>query len=121
MEKEAPLVTQTLLRRTAESLYRAGRNLERAEDLARIVLVHGDTHVALPVGEDVGWAPLLAVAGVERDFAECYPAIVSARQGAPSPAGVPEAEVVEFLLCAPTNPASVIGTVASVRESLRSA
>jgi len=121
MEEEAPPVTQTLLRRTAESLYWAGRNLERAEDMARIVLVHGDTHVDLPVGQDVGWAPLLAVAGVERDFAECYPAIVSARQGAPKPAGVPEAEVVEFLLCAPANPTSVLGTVSDVREALRSA
>jgi len=44
------VVTQTLLRRTAQSLYWAGRNLERAEDMSRIVLVHGNTHVDLPVG-----------------------------------------------------------------------
>jgi transglutaminase-like putative cysteine protease/uncharacterized alpha-E superfamily protein len=121
MEEGAPLVTQTLLRRTAESLYWAGRHLERAEDMARIVLVHGNTHVDLPVGEDVGWAPLLAVAGVEGDFAECHPAIVRARQDAPNPTEAPEAEVVEFLLCAPANPNSVLATVGNVREGLRSA
>ena len=40
-----------------------GRYLERAEGTARIVQVHTDTHVDLPVGEDVGWEPLLAIAG----------------------------------------------------------
>jgi len=121
MEEGPTVVTQTLLRRTAQSLYWAGRNLERAEDMSRIVLVHGNTHVDLPVGEDVGWSPLLAVAGVEQDFAECHPAIARARQDAPDPTEAPEAEVVEFLLCAPTNPASVLATVSNVREALRSA
>jgi uncharacterized alpha-E superfamily protein/transglutaminase-like putative cysteine protease len=121
MEEGPTVVTQTLLRRTAQSLYWAGRSLERAEDMSRIVLVHGNTHVDLPVGEDVGWSPLLAVAGVEQDFAECHPAIARARQDAPDPTEAPEAEVVEFLLCAPTNPASVLATVSNVREALRSA
>lgn len=115
------MVTQTLLRRTAESLYWAGRNLERAEDMARIVLVHGNTHVDLPIGQDVGWSPLLEVAGVEHEFAECYPAVVRAREGISDPAAAPEADVVEFLLWAPTNPASVLATVTSIREALRSA
>jgi transglutaminase-like putative cysteine protease/uncharacterized alpha-E superfamily protein len=89
--------------------------------MSRIVLVHGNTHLDLPVGEDVGWSPLLAVAGVEQDFAECHPAIARARQDAPNPTEAPEAEVVEFLLCAATNPASVLATVSNVREALRSA
>ena len=113
------MVTQTLLRRTAQSLYWAGRHLERAEDMARIVLVHGNTHVDLPVGQDVGWSPLLDVAGVQRDFAECHPNLARSRPGTPQEA--PEAEVVEFLLCAPNNPASVLATVSNVREALRSA
>jgi transglutaminase-like putative cysteine protease/uncharacterized alpha-E superfamily protein len=121
MEEDATVVTQTLLRRTAESLYWAGRHLERAEDMARIVLVHGNTHLDLPIGEDVGWSPLLAVAGVEGDFAECHPALARVRQDAPAQSEAPEAEVVEFLLCAPTNPASVLATVSNLREGLRSA
>ena len=55
-----------LLARVAEAVYWAGRYLERAEDMARIVQVHGETHVDLPVGEDVGWAPLLEIAGPTR-------------------------------------------------------
>ena len=46
-----------LLARVAESVYWAGRYLERVEDMSRIVQVHGETHVDLPVGADVGWSP----------------------------------------------------------------
>ena len=61
-----------LLARMAEAVYWAGRHLERAEGTARIVQVHTDAHVDLPVGEDVGWEPLLAIAGVDSEFAERY-------------------------------------------------
>ncbi len=63
-----------LLARMAEAVYWAGRHLERAEGTARIVQVHTDAHVDLPVGEDVGWEPLLAIAGVDSEFAERYAA-----------------------------------------------
>ena len=43
-----------LLARMAEAVYWAGRHLERAEGTARIVQVHTDAHVDMPVGEDVG-------------------------------------------------------------------
>ena len=36
-----------LLARMAEAVYWAGRYLERAEDTARIVQVHGETHIDL--------------------------------------------------------------------------
>ena len=62
-----------LLARMAEAVYWAGRYLERSECTARIVQVHTDTHVDMPVGEDVGWEPLLAIAGVDGLFAEHYP------------------------------------------------
>ena len=52
-----------LLARMAEAVYWAGRYLERAECTARIVQVHTDAHVDMPVGEDVGWEPLLAIVG----------------------------------------------------------
>ena len=54
-----------LLARVAEAVYWAGRYLERAEDIARIVQVHGETHIDLPVGEDVGWAPLIEIGGAD--------------------------------------------------------
>lgn len=112
-------MTQTLLRRTAESLYWAGRDLEQTEGLARIVLVHGNTHMDLPVGEDVGWAPLLAVAHLEREFAESYPGLAQGRSSVAW--AIPETQVIEFLLTSPMNQASVLATVTKVREALRSA
>ena len=48
-----------LLARMAEAVYWAGRYLERAEGTARLVQVHTDTHIDMPVGRDVGWEPLL--------------------------------------------------------------
>ena len=59
-----------LLARMAEAVYWAGRYLERAEDTARIVQVHGETHIDLPVGEDVGWAPLVEIAGTTAAYRE---------------------------------------------------
>ncbi len=59
-----------LLARMAEAVYWAGRYLERAEDTARVVQVHGETHIDLPVGEDVGWAPLIEIAGTAAAYQE---------------------------------------------------
>jgi uncharacterized alpha-E superfamily protein len=112
-------MTETLLRRTAETLYWAGRSLERTEGMARIVLIHGNTHVDLPVGEDVRWSPLLAVAGIENAFAECYPGLAQARSASGSLA--PEDQVVEFLLTSPMCQESILATVWEVREAFRSA
>lgn len=111
----------TLLRRTAAVLYRAGRSLERAEDMARIVLVHGDTHVDLPVGEDIGWSPLLDIAGLRQDFVDAYPAFLPMREQRAVTVVAPEAEVVEFLLRAPVNHDSVLANLEVVREAMRSA
>ena len=73
MNPEHPKERSMLLARMAEAVYWAGRYLERSECTARIVQVHTDTHVDMPVGEDVGWEPLLAIAGVDGQFAEHYP------------------------------------------------
>jgi transglutaminase-like putative cysteine protease/uncharacterized alpha-E superfamily protein len=107
----------TLLTRSAEALYWAGRYLERAEGMARIVLVHADTHVDLPLGEDVGWRPLLAVAGLETEFAQSHPELAATLA---TPSGPPEDAVGTFLLSSPMNPASILATLGRVREVFRS-
>ena len=107
----------TLLSSVAESLYWAGRYLERAEDMSRIILVHGDTHVDLPVGEDVGWEPLLAIAGVEGPFETHFG---TPNTSTPSGhAGPREVDVVEFLLVHEDNPSSILRAVANARDCLR--
>lgn len=94
-----------LLARTAEAVYWAGRYLERAEDMARLVLVHGDSHVDLPVGQDVGWTPLLAVVGDQR-----LPEGLSS-----------ETDVVEYLLVDAGNPSSVSASLGAARDGFRRA
>ena len=88
--------TTSLLARMAEVLYWAGRYLERAEDMARVVSVHGETHVDLPVGEDVGWDPLLDIAGCAALFAEQFPEPDARPAGQSRPSS--EERVTRFVL-----------------------
>ena len=105
-----------LLARMAEAVYWAGRHLERAEGTARIVQVHTDAHVDMPVGEDVGWEPLLAIAGVDSEFAERY----STASG-PDDASAAEEDVIEFLLHGDGNASSILASLTAARENLRTA
>ena len=57
-----------LLSRVAESVYWAGRYIERAEATARLVHAHTELFLDLPKAAGVGWAPLLAVTGSDDDF-----------------------------------------------------
>ena len=105
-----------LLARMAESVYWAGRYLERAECTARIVQVHTDAHVDIPVGEDVGWEPLLAIADVGTEFSQYHS--VAAHAGN---VGAAEHDVIEFLLHNQENPSSILAAIAAARENLRTA
>ena len=104
-----------LLARMAEAVYWAGRHLERAEGTARIVQVHTDAHVDMPVGRDVGWEPLLSIVGVDGEFA--------ASRGWTAADGdrAAEEDVVEFLLLGERNASSILSAVTAARENLRTA
>ena len=114
-EQNQPKEGTMLLARMAEAVYWAGRYLERAEGTARIVQVHTDTHVDLPVGADVGWEPLLSIVGVDTEFAARY------RAAAGDEAAAAEADVIEFLLHAEDNPSSILASLAAARANLRMA
>ncbi len=109
-----------LLARMAEAVYWAGRYLERAEDTARIVQVHGETHVDIPVGEDVGWAPLIEIAGSMAEYRERI---------SPMVAGSPESEVrrsaetrvVAYVLTDRDNPSSILSSISAARDNLQRA
>ncbi len=111
-----------LLARLAEATYWTGRYLERAEDMARIVAVHGETHIDLPVGEDVGWGPLIDIAG-ERDlYDERYGRPGAGTPGAPprAPSAVAdEGRIVAFVLTDRSNPSSIASSIAGARANLR--
>ena len=95
-----------LLSRFAESLYWAGRYLERAETVARMVKVHTELLLDLPRAAGVGWLPLLAVTGQGEEFLD--------RHTAPE-----EEDVVEFLATDTKNRGSVLASLAQARANLR--
>src|SRR5580658_5895189 len=109
-----------LLARVAEAVYWAGCYLERAEDMSRIVQVHGETHVDLPVGADVGWSPLLDICGADKVWVERLrrqeAEASTGHQGRPP---VNEAAVVAFVVTDRNNPSSIVNALSSARDNLR--
>lgn len=95
-----------LLSRFAESLYWAGRYLERAEATSRMVKVHTELFLDLPRSAGVGWSPLLAVTGCSEEFLGRH-------------TGPDEEDVVAFLAIDPKNRGSILASIAQARSNLR--
>ncbi|MFC4947252.1 alpha-E domain-containing protein [Pseudonocardia sp. GCM10023141] len=95
-----------LLSRFAESLYWAGRYLERAEATARMVKVHTELFLDLPSSAGVGWWPLLAVTGASDEFLGRN-------------TGTDEEAVIAFLSDDPKNRGSILASIAQARANLR--
>lgn len=95
-----------LLSRFAESLYWAGRYLERAESTARMVKVHTELFLDLPSSAGVGWWPLLAVTGASDEFLGRH-------------TGTDEDAVVAFLADDAKNRGSIVASIAQARSNLR--
>jgi uncharacterized alpha-E superfamily protein len=95
-----------LLSRVAESVYWAGRYLERAEATARLVHVHTELFLDLPKAAGVNWAPLLAVTGSGQTFHDLH-------------TGASEEEVVEFLATGSENHGSIVSSIARSHANLR--
>ena len=110
-----------LLARMAASVYWAARYLERAEDTARIVQVHGETHIDLPVGEDVGWAPLVEIAGSKAAYRERTSQLVGSSPPSSELRRSVEARVVAYVLTDRDNPSSILASIEGARDNLRRA
>ena len=95
-----------LLSRVADNLYWGARYLERAEDTARVVRSFTELILDLPLGVASSWEPLLAVVGGRDEFDAGH-------------ARAAEADIVRFLVADPSNGGSVVSSVASARENLR--
>jgi uncharacterized alpha-E superfamily protein len=98
-----------MLARHAESLFWAGRQIERAESTARMldVTYHGLLE-AMPWEAERSWRDLLKVLWLDRPFAELE---LSMRA----------AHVSEFLVFDPDNPGAVVSAVSQARENARAA
>ena len=96
-----------MLARHAESLFWAGRYIERAESTARLLDVTYHTHLeAMSIDESSAWYDLLKILNVELVFSETDRSL---RADA----------VSEFLVFDPTNQGTVRSNVSHARENLR--
>ncbi len=96
-----------MLARHAESLFWAGRYIERAESTARMLDVTYHTHLEAMAGnETAAWHDLLKILNVDLAFSESDRIL--------------EASVVsEFLVFDPSNPGTIRSNVTHARENLR--
>lgn len=108
-----------LLARMADASYWAGRYLERAEMIARSVLVHGETHLDLPVGADVGWLPLVTLCGPASRFSDRHGLLIGHTRL--DTLGDRETSVVAYVLGDVENPSSVLSCLGAARNNLRMA
>ena len=95
-----------LLSRVAESVYWAGRYLERAEATARLVHVHTELFLDLPKAAGIGWTPLLALTGNGEAFRDRHHE-------------VSEEQVVDFLATGDEHDGAIVVSIANAHSNLR--
>ena len=97
-----------MLSRTADNLFWLARYVERAENVARIVLVgHRMASIAQSLGSQGDeWLSTLIATGCDQDFFEKY------SEAAPS-------AVIDFLVRDPDNPSSVLSCLETARRNAR--
>lgn len=97
----------TMLARHAESLFWAGRYIERAESTARMLDVTYHSHLeAMSINETSSWYDLLKILNVEIAFSE-------------SDRSLRAEAVSEFLVFDPVNPGTIRSNVSTARDNLR--
>lgn len=98
-----------MLSRVADSVYWMARYVERAENLARLLL--STQNLLLDAGAERSdeaqfWGPILATTGDEAAYAALYQ-------------GVRGRDVAEFLVMRPDNPNSLLNSIRAARENAR--
>ena len=95
-----------MLSRVAETLYWLGRQVERAENGARIVAVNANLLLDLPKGIAPGWRPLVDISGANALYEAHYK-------------DYDERHVVRFLLGDERNPGAILSALRAARENCR--
>lgn len=95
-----------MLSRVAERIYWMARYIERAENTARMVLVHSNLMLDLPKRIDLTWYRLIEITRGERLYEKLY----ETRS---------ESSVMQMLLAEGENPASLLSSVRFALENVR--
>jgi len=96
-----------MLSRVANHTYWLGRYLERAEDMARAMIVHDHMLLDLSdVDRATIWYQLVAINGNEQAFSELFDSAT-------------EQNVMQFLISSADNPSSLVNTLSAARYNLR--
>ncbi|MEY3807852.1 MAG: hypothetical protein RI893_828 [Pseudomonadota bacterium] len=95
-----------MLSRSAERLYWLARYIERTENIARLVSVHMNLLMDLPVGVEMGWQQLVRINAAELEF---YAKYQSAN----------ERNVTHFLLTDNSYMGSLFSSLSAARENIR--
>ena len=97
-----------MLSRVAQNIYWMARQIERAEDTARLINVNANLLLDLPRNTTFGWLPLIFIVGAEKQFFEKDPHRLA-----------DETNVVKFLISDIDHPNSILSSLAYARENLR--
>ncbi len=97
-----------MLSRVAQNIYWMARQIERAEDTARLINVNANLLLDLPRNTTFGWLPLIFIVGAEKLFFEKDPNRLA-----------DETNVVKFLISDIDHPNSILSSLAYARENLR--
>lgn len=97
-----------MLSRVAQNIYWMTRQIERAEDTARLINVNANLLLDLPRNTTFGWLPLIFIVGAEKLFFEKDLNRLA-----------DETNVVKFLISDRDHPGSIISSLAAARENLR--
>jgi uncharacterized alpha-E superfamily protein len=95
-----------MLSRSAERLYWLARYIERTENIARLVSVHMNLLMDLPIGVEMGWQQLVRINAAEQEFYEKYKS-------------VNERNITRFLLSDGTYMGSLFSSLSAARENIR--
>lgn len=97
-----------MLSRVAENVYWLSRYLERIQNYARLINVHGQVLLDLPdVKEHDGWMRLISISGLDSLYSESFDQ-------------ANEINVCRFLIVDESNPASMLNAAHAIRVNLRS-
>ncbi len=95
-----------MLSRVAERIYWMSRYLERVENTARLMGVYTNLLLDMPSGVNIGWYNLVTLNDAESWFDARYKV-------------KDERNVIKFLLSDPDYPGSMVSSLRSVRENIR--